>query len=60
MNRAESSRSAASSGEAAVEVIEAVRNHLDHEFEEDDEDMIQVPAGTEDLLVPGLDYEVSK
>ena len=60
VNRAELSRSAASSGEAAVEVIEAVRNHLDHEFEEDDEDMVQVPAGTEDLLVPGLDYEVSK
>ena len=54
VNRAESSRSAAS-GEAA-EVIEG-RTH-DHEFEEDEE-MLQVPAGTEDLLVPGLDYEVN-
>ena len=33
---------------------------IDHDFEEEDEDMMGVhSAGTEDLLVPGLDYEVS-
>ena len=31
------------------------QNGLDHDFEEDEE----MSAGTEDLLVPGLDYEVS-
>ena len=33
---------------------------IDHDFEEEDEDMMAVHSvGTEDLLVPGLDYEVS-
>ena len=51
---------------ASAEVLE-VRHHevevrtqsnIDHEFEEDEE-MIAVAGCSEDLLVPGLDYEVS-
>ena len=62
MNRATEIQSRMASAEVLEvrhhEVEVRTQSNIDHEFEEDEE-MIAVAGCSEDLLVPGLDYEVS-